>query len=76
MSKLIMRCAMLVVLFLLGTSAQAFNSWVGTGPFSPVAGDRIIGALAVSPDGQTVYAGNDSGTVFAYAIAPTPTSAP
>jgi hypothetical protein len=71
MSKLIVRCAMLVALFLLGTSAQAFNSWVGTGPLPPVAGDRVIGALAVSPDGQTVYAGNGSGTVFKYAIGST-----
>jgi uncharacterized repeat protein (TIGR02543 family) len=42
------------------------NQWSGTGPFATGAGNRVVGALASSPDGVTVYAGTDSGTVFSY----------
>jgi len=46
------------------TTAQAApNQWNGSGPFATGLGNRVINALAVSPDGKTVYAGTGSGTV-------------
>jgi len=42
------------------------NTWTGSGPFATGAGDRVATALAVSPDGQTVYSGTASGTLFSY----------
>ncbi len=42
------------------------NTWIGDGPFGSGAGERIVTALAVSPDGQTVYSGTASGTLFSY----------
>lgn len=71
MQKLAMRCVVLVALFLVGTSAQAFDSWVGGGPFATGQGNRIVNTLAVSADGMTVYAGSGSGTAFSYAYSDT-----
>lgn len=44
------------------------NQWTGTGPFATGLGNRVISALAVSPDGKTVYSGTGSGTVFSYTV--------
>lgn len=56
-----------IVLGFCGVSAHAANdTWEGTGPFATGAGNRVINALAVGPDGLTVYAGTGSGTVFRY----------
>lgn len=71
MSKIVMRCAALVALLLLGTPAQAFDSWVGSGPFATGQGNRIVNTLMVSQDGMTVYAGSGSGTAFSYAYSDT-----
>jgi len=54
-------------LLLFGTTAHALNSWEGSTPFATGLCNRAIGALAVSPDGMTTYAGTGSGTVFRYA---------
>ncbi|MDP4028457.1 MAG: hypothetical protein Q8P42_05755, partial [Gallionella sp.] len=53
-------------LLLFGTSAHAVDSWEGSTPFATGLGNRVIGALAVSPDSMTAYAGTGSGTVFRY----------
>lgn len=56
-----------LVLVFCGVSAHAANdTWEGGGPFAAGAGNRVINALAVGPDGFTVYAGTGSGTVFRY----------
>jgi hypothetical protein len=44
------------------------NQWSGSGPFATGLGNRVISALALSPDGKTVYSGTGSGTVFSYAV--------
>ncbi|ABQ24971.1 beta strand repeat-containing protein [Geotalea uraniireducens] len=46
-------------------AATPYNQWNGTGPISPVTGDRSIGALLVRSDG-ILFSGNGSGTVFSY----------
>jgi uncharacterized repeat protein (TIGR02543 family) len=56
----------LLLLLLPWSVIAAVNSWSGTGPFATGAGNQIINAMAVSPDGQTVYAGTGSGTVLSY----------
>lgn len=53
-------------LLLFGAAAHALDSWEGATPFATGQGNREISALAVSPDGMTVYAGTGSGTVFRY----------
>jgi len=50
---------------------HAVDQWSGNGPLVSAIGNRVIQALAVSPDGGTVYAGAGSGTVFAYVHADT-----
>jgi hypothetical protein len=60
-----------LVLLLVGTaptiSAQPIpNIWTGNGPFATGQGDNVVQALAVSPDGMTVYSGTGSGTLFTY----------
>lgn len=50
---------------------HAVDQWSGNGPLVSATGNRIIHALAVSPDGGTVYAGAGSGTVFVYVHADT-----
>jgi hypothetical protein len=53
------------ILGLLSGSAQAaFTQWSGSGPFATGDGNRVITALAVSPDGRALFAGSLSGTVF------------
>jgi hypothetical protein len=47
-------------------AAPAPNTWVGSGPFATGLGDRVVSALAVSADGQTVYSGTVSGTLYDY----------
>jgi len=49
------------------------NQWSGSGPFATGLGNSVINALAVSPDGLTVYAGTASGTVFSYTLVTSPT---
>ncbi len=68
---------MTTLLLMLGICSQALaapNTWTGSTPpgqpFATGLGDRVITALAVSPDGGTVYAGTGSGTIFSYAVTP------
>jgi hypothetical protein len=42
------------------------NTWTGSGPFATSEDNRVITALAVSADGQTIFSGNGSGTIFSY----------
>jgi hypothetical protein len=58
--------AALLALLLPLSAVSGIDSWSGTGPLATGLGNQIINALAVSPDGQTVYAGNGSGTVLSY----------
>jgi hypothetical protein len=60
------------LLFLLApiSAIADINQWSGSGPFTTGLGNRVISALAVSPDGKTVYSGTGSGTVFSYTITP------
>jgi len=44
----------------------ATDTWEGSGPLAHGAGNRVVRALAVGPDGLTAYAGTGSGTVFRY----------
>lgn len=55
-----------------GTAAAVpeFNQWSGSGPFATGLGNRVITALAVSPDNMTVYSGTGSGTLFSYTVTP------
>jgi hypothetical protein len=47
------------------------NTWTGSGPFGAVSGNWVVNALAISPNGLTVYAGMGSGTVLSYGYADT-----
>ncbi|HET6419778.1 MAG TPA: Ig-like domain repeat protein [Geobacteraceae bacterium] len=67
---LLMLFVMLVGLITPGIVSAGTNTWTGTGPFATGLGDRVITALALSPDGKTVYSGTASGTVFSYAVIP------
>ncbi len=52
-----------------GSAWAATNTWESSSPATPFAsgqGNRVIDALAVSADGQTLYAGTGSGSVFRY----------
>lgn len=65
--KNIFATAFLVLFPVAGCLASPLpNTWVGTGPFATGAGNRVITALAVSPDGHTVFSGSGSGTIFSY----------
>lgn len=67
------RLICLAALLLLPAAASAAtDTWEGSGPFATGQGDRVVGALAVSPDGGAVYAGTGSGTVFRYTHAASP----
>lgn len=48
----------------------ATDTWEGTGPNASGANSWIINALAVSPDGQTLYGGSASGRVLRYLVSP------
>jgi hypothetical protein len=60
----------LLLILVVGSQALAAGpqpqQWSGSGPFATGLGNRVITALAVSPDGRTVYAGTGSSTVFSY----------
>lgn len=61
-----------LALCLAGTFAQAApDTWEGSGPNAAGTSSWTINALAVSPDGQTVYAGSASGRVLHYLIGDT-----
>lgn len=62
---------LILTLGLPASQAHAIDQWGGTGPILSGTGNRFIHALAVSPDGGTVYAGAGSGTVFVYVHADT-----
>lgn len=62
--------AALVLLWLPLATLGGTNTWTGTAPLATGLGNQIINALAVTPDGLTVYAGNGSGTVLSYDIVP------
>jgi WD40 repeat protein len=47
-----------------GGAQAAFTQWSGSGPFATGDGNRVITALAVSPDGRALFAGSLSGTVL------------
>jgi hypothetical protein len=69
--------ALLLLLIPMAASGASpvFNHWSSNGPFKTGVGNRVITALAVAPDGKTVYAGTGSGSVFSYAVtAPTATT--
>ena len=55
------------------TALAGVGSWSGSGPFATGAGNRVITAMAVAPDG-TIYAGTDSGTVFSFQYPPPPSA--
>jgi hypothetical protein len=54
-----------------GQAAAANDTWEGSTPFATGLGNRVINALAASPDGLTVYAGTGSGTVLRYVYSDT-----
>lgn len=59
----------LLALGLAGAHASAATAiWEGGGPFATGVANRTIHALAVSPDGLTVYAGTGGGTMFRYGL--------
>jgi hypothetical protein len=62
---------LILALGLAAGQVHAVDQWSGTGPIVSGTGNRVIHALAVSPDGGTVYAGAGSGTVFVYVHADT-----
>ena len=62
----------LLPLTAIADSGANSNQWSGTGPFATGAGNRVISALAVSPDSRTVYAGSGSGTVSLLTLVLTP----
>jgi hypothetical protein len=49
-----------------GAAQGALTQWSGGGPFATGDGNRIISALAVAPNGKTLFIGNLSGSVFSY----------
>jgi hypothetical protein len=63
----------LLLLLLPWSASAAVSSWSGAGPFTTGAGNQVINALALSPDGLTVYAGTGSGTVLSYQYPPSQT---
>ena len=42
------------------------NTWTGGGPFATGTGNQVVTAMAASADGQTVFSGTGSGTLFSY----------
>lgn len=53
------------------SALSGVGTWTaGTGLPATGLGNQLINALAVSPDGLTVYAGTGSGTVLSYAYLP------
>jgi hypothetical protein len=64
-----LRFAGLLISLLPLSALSGIGTWTGTGPMATGLGNQVINALAVSPDGQTVYAGTGSGTVFNYVYA-------
>lgn len=62
--------ACLLILAALCGSVQAGTGiWTTNGPFvSASPGDRIIHALAVSPDGSIIFCGIGNGTVFSFTL--------
>jgi PKD repeat protein len=63
---------MIAALALAGPVAAGTGTWSTNGPFDTGPGNRNITALAVSPDGSTLYAGNIGGSVFSFDIVPLP----
>jgi len=50
-----------------------YGDWTSNGPPATGTGDRVITALAVSPDGFNLYAGNMNGFVYSFTfLAPAP----
>ncbi|MDD2923633.1 IPTL-CTERM sorting domain-containing protein [Rhodoferax sp.] len=54
-----------------GLAAAAVNTWEGSGPNAAGAASWQINALALSPDGQTMYAASSSGRVLSYEFSDT-----
>lgn len=61
-----LRLAGLALGLVVGLGHAATDIWEGSGPLANGAGNRVVRALAVGPDGQMAYAGTGSGTVFRY----------
>lgn len=65
--------ATIILLALCGIASASLNVWSETGgPLPSVAGQRAVYALAISPDGSTIYSGLNSGTVFSLTFGPVP----
>jgi hypothetical protein len=62
----------IILLALCGIASADLNVWSSTGPLAPVTGQRAVHALAISPDGSTIYSGLNSGTVFSLTFGPVP----
>jgi PKD repeat protein len=63
---------MIAALALAAPVAAGTGTWSSDGPFDSGPGNRSITALAVSPNGSTLYAGTISGAVFSFDFVPLP----
>lgn len=59
----------LSVLAIAAPAAAGSGVWTTGGPFVPETGERVISALAVSPDDTIVYCGDGNGSVFSNSLA-------
>lgn len=61
--------ACLLILAALCGGVQAGSGiWTTNGPFATGLGNKVVYALAVSPDGSSIYCGTGSGSVFSFTL--------
>jgi PGF-pre-PGF domain-containing protein len=63
----------LILSALCGVCMADTGSWSTNGPLTTGTGDKIIHALAVSPDGTIIYCGTGNGRVFSFTLSITTT---
>ena len=59
---------LLILSALCGVCMADTGSWSTNGPLTTGSGDKTIHALAVSPDGRTIFCGTGNGRVFSFTL--------